>query len=158
MSRFQCETTVNGVVSTVSVEPRTTLADFLRNYLHLKGTKVSCELQVCGTCTVLVDGDPVSSCSYLAVDVHGRDVLTIEGLADEGSLHPIQQAFIEHFAFQCGYCTPGFIMMAKALLEDSPHPSDDEVARYFEGNICRCTGYRPILEAVKSAARSMGGD
>lgn len=157
MGKFQCRTTVNGVVYTVGVEPRTILADFLRNDLHLKGTKVSCELQVCGACTVLVDGDPVSSCSYLAVDVHGLEVVTIEGLAGDGRLHPIQQAFIEHFAFQCGYCTPGFIMMTKALLEDSPDPSDDEISRYLEGNICRCTGYFPILAAVQGAARSIAG-
>jgi aerobic-type carbon monoxide dehydrogenase small subunit (CoxS/CutS family) len=143
---------VNGHSVTDEVEPRLTLAEYLRDRLGLIGTKVSCEMQVCGVCTVLVGGAPVSACTYLAADVDGHEVTTIEGLGREGDLHPLQQAFIDEFATQCGYCTPGFIMMAAALLEVNPHPTRDDVVHYLEGNICRCTGYRPIIDAVISAA------
>lgn len=156
MSNAKVETTVNGRQVSRSISPRLTLAEFLRNDLGLTGTKVSCELQVCGVCTVLVDGLPVSSCTYLAADVDGRRVETIEGLAEDGQLHPIQAAFVENFALQCGYCTPGFVMMAKALLAENPSPSDQEVTEYLEGNICRCTGYVPIVEAVLDAAARLG--
>lgn len=149
---------VNGHRVTREVEPRRMLSDFLREDLGLTGTKVSCGLQVCGVCTVLVDGAPVSSCTYLAVDIDGRDVLTVEGLADAEGLHPLQQAFVDKFALQCGFCTPGFLMMAKALLDQNPDPSEDEVTEYLDGNICRCTGYRPIVEAVLAAARGDRGD
>jgi len=145
-------TTVNGSPLSTRVEPRWTLAELLRDHLRLTGTKVSCEMQVCGACTVLVDGDPVSSCTYLAADVHGRAVTTIEGLAGGQELHPIQQAFVEEFALQCGYCTPGFVMMAKALLDENPSPTTEEVVHHLEGNICRCTGYAPIVAAVLRAA------
>lgn len=148
-------TTVNGVTTSRVVEPRTTLAAYLRDELGLTGTKVSCGLQVCGVCTVLVDGSPVSACTYLAADVDGTDVLTVEGLADENGPHPLQQAFVEHFALQCGFCTPGFLLMAKALLDANPHPTRDEIAAHLEGNICRCTGYLPIVEAVEAAAERM---
>lgn len=155
MTEVAVEATVNGQDVARDLSARLTLAEFLRDHLGLTGTKVSCELQVCGACTVLVDGLPVSSCTYLAVDVDGREVVTIEGLAPEEELHPIQQSFIEHFALQCGYCTPGFVMMAHALLAERPSPTAEEVAEYLEGNICRCTGYRPIVEAILSAgARS----
>lgn len=140
---------VNGTTVARSVEPRLTLADFLRNDLGLTGTKLSCHLQVCGVCTVLVDGAPVSSCTFLAVDADGRDVLTVEGLADQRGLHPLQEAFVEASALQCGYCTPGFLMMAKALLDAEPEPDREQIIRYLDGNICRCTGYRPILDAVE---------
>lgn len=143
---------VNGQRIQRAVEPRTTLAELLRDHLGLTGTKVSCEMQVCGVCTVLVDGRPVSSCTMLAVDSHGTSVLTIEGLACGDELHPVQQAFIDEFAMQCGYCTPGFIMMAVALLSEDPQPSREEVVHYLEGNICRCTGYRSIVDAVLRAA------
>jgi aerobic-type carbon monoxide dehydrogenase small subunit (CoxS/CutS family) len=109
-------------------------------------------MQVCGVCTVLVDGKPVSACSYLAVDVDGATVMTIEGLSDGRDLHPIQQAFVDHFALQCGFCTPGFIMMAKSLLDVDPHPSRETVVDYLDGNICRCTGYEPIIEAILDAS------
>lgn len=145
---------VNGHRVTREVEPRRMLSDFLREDLGLTGTKVSCGLQVCGVCTVLVDGAPVSSCTYLAVDVDGRAVETIEGLSDGERLHPLQEAFVEHFALQCGFCTPGFLMMAKSLLDENPDPTAEEVTDYLEGNICRCTGYRPIIAAVLDAARS----
>lgn len=148
--------TVNGRPITADISPRLTLAEFVRDHLGLTGTKVSCEMQVCGVCTVLVDGSPVSSCTYLAVDVDGRDVLTIEGLATEDGLHPIQQAFVDRFALQCGFCTPGFVLMAKALLDAVDHPTREEVVEQFEGNICRCTGYEPIIGAVLAAADAIG--
>ena len=131
------------------------LAEFLRDQLGLTGTKVSCELQVCGSCTVLVDGKPISSCTYLAADIDRRDVATIEGVATSESLHPIQQAFVDNNALQCGFCTPGFVMATLALLAENPNPDEDEVAHYLEGNICRCTGYQPIIRAVIDAAGRM---
>jgi aerobic-type carbon monoxide dehydrogenase small subunit (CoxS/CutS family) len=150
-------TTVNGAAYSGWVPNRRTLAQFLRDDLGLTGTKVSCELQVCGVCTVLVDGEPVSSCTYLAADVDGRRVETVEGLASGDHLHPLQRAFVENFALQCGFCTPGFLMMAKALLERNPDPSEEEIRDYLDGNICRCTGYRPIVAAVRAAAEEMRG-
>jgi aerobic-type carbon monoxide dehydrogenase small subunit (CoxS/CutS family) len=151
-------TTVNGARVARTVATRTMLAQFLREELGLTGTKVSCELQVCGACSVLVDRSPVSACTYLAVDVDGREVETVEGLGADGRLHPLQQAFIDHFAVQCGFCTPGFLMMAKALLAENPDPDPAEIREYLEGNICRCTGYRPIIEAVQAAAARMRAD
>ena len=132
------------------VEPRSLLADFLREDLAMTGTKVSCELQVCGACTVLVQGRPVSSCTYLTVDADGQEVTTVEGLSNGQELHPLQEAFVACHALQCGFCTPGFLMMAKALLDSEPDPGTPEIKHHLEGNICRCTGYRPILEAVES--------
>ena len=149
------DTRINGANVTRDVEARVTLAEFVRNELGLTGTKLSCELEVCGACTVVVDGNPVSACTSLAVDVDGREVLTIEGLADGDELHPIQRAFIDHFAMQCGFCTPGFILMAKTLLDDNPEPTEEDVVHHMEGNICRCTGYRPIIDAVIDAADRM---
>lgn len=148
---------VNGDAVSRDVPNRLSLAEFLRAELRLIGTKVSCELQVCGVCTVLVDGRPVSACTYLAVDVDGAEVVTIEGLADGERLHPIQQAFIDNFSMQCGYCTPGFILMAMALLDIEPDPSPEVIRDYLEGNICRCTGYRPIVAAVQDAALRLRG-
>ncbi|HVT66222.1 MAG TPA: (2Fe-2S)-binding protein [Trebonia sp.] len=146
-------TTVNGAVVKRDVRARTLLSDFLRDDLGLTGTKVSCDAQVCGTCTVLVDGLPVSACSFLAADTEGRAVTTIEGLADGDELSPVQRAFTECSAMQCGYCTPGFVLAAEALLGDVPNPSDAEIRHALDGNLCRCTGYRPIMEAVRLAAR-----
>jgi carbon-monoxide dehydrogenase small subunit len=144
--------TVNTVERTVRIEPRETLADVLRDRLGLTGTKISCDAQVCGACTVLVDDIPVSACTYLAVDADRRAVRTVEGLDGTGELTPLQQAFIETAAFQCGFCTPGMLMAATALLEDDPAPSRDDVIHGLEGNLCRCTGYAPIIEAVLLAA------
>jgi carbon-monoxide dehydrogenase small subunit len=144
--------TVNTVERTVRIEPRETLADVLRDRLGLTGTKISCDAQVCGACTVLVDDIPVSACTYLAVDADRRAVRTVEGLDGNGELTPLQQAFIETAAFQCGFCTPGMLMAATALLEDDPAPSRDDVIHGLEGNLCRCTGYAPIIEAVLLAA------
>lgn len=147
--------TVNGSEVVHTIPNRLTLAEFLRDWLGLTGTKVSCGMQVCGACTVLIDDVPVSSCTYLAVDIDGAEVLTIEGLAAGEELHPLQQAFIEKFALQCGYCTPGMIMQGVALLEENPDPTPEDIQDYFDGNICRCTGYRPILDAVLTTAESL---
>ena len=147
---------LNGKPWEVECEAQETLAEVLRNRLNLNGTKVSCEVQVCGACTVLVDGLPVSACTQLAYEVRGKNVTTIEGLEKpDGTLHPIQQAFIDEFAFQCGYCTPGMIMSAKALLDENPQPTRDEIIHYMDGNICRCTGYLPIVAAIQRAAEVM---
>ncbi len=140
----------------VDCEAADTLAEVLRNQLNLNGTKVSCEVQVCGACTVLVDKLPVSACTYLAYEARGKNVTTIEGLENaDGSLHPVQQAFIDEFAFQCGYCTPGMIMSAKSLLDENPKPSREEIIHYMDGNICRCTGYVPIVAAIQRAAETI---
>jgi aerobic carbon-monoxide dehydrogenase small subunit len=143
---------VNGQVRDLTIEPRETLADVLRDRLGLSGVKVSCDAQVCGACTVLVEGLPVSGCTYLAIDADGRRVRTVEGLAVDGRLSPLQQAFIDKAAFQCGFCTPGMLMAATALLEEQPDPSRADVIHGLEGNLCRCTGYEPIVEAVLAAA------
>src|SRR2546426_10403501 len=139
----------------IDFEPQETLAEVLRNRCHLTGLKLSCEVQVCGACTALVDGLPVSACTYLAYEARGRRVTTIEGIADGERLHPLQKAFLDEFAFQCGFCTPGMILAAKALLQENPEPTDAEVVSYMDGNLCRCTGYRPILKAIRSAADLM---
>jgi len=150
------EITLNGKPWQVECEPQETLAEVLRNRLNLNGTKVSCEVQVCGACTVLVDGTPVSACTYLAYESRGKSVTTIEGLErPDGTLHPLQQAFIDEFAFQCGYCTPGMIMSAKALLDENPNPTRSEIIHHMDGNICRCTGYVPIVAAIQRAAQVM---
>ncbi len=146
------ELLVNGRPHQLRIEPRETLAEVLRERLALTGTKVSCDVQVCGACTVLVDGLAVSACTFLAVDADGLRVRTVEGLAEDGGLSALQQAFIDHAAFQCGFCTPGMLMAATALLEENPSPSREEVIEALEGNICRCTGYRGIVDAVLAAA------
>ncbi|RLC78895.1 MAG: (2Fe-2S)-binding protein [Chloroflexi bacterium] len=146
---------LNGERVSVEVEPCETLAEVLRNKLGLTGTKIGCEEGECGACTVIVDGKAVTSCIYPAMKVEGARVETIEGLSKGGQLHPIQQAFIEHFAAQCGYCTPGFIMSAKALLDKNPHPSEEEIKEAIAGNLCRCTGYYQIIEAIKAAAEKL---
>ena len=151
------ELTVNGRAVSLEIPPQMTLLDLLRDRLSLNGVKRSCDLQVCGACTILVDGHAVSSCTYLAYEAMGADVLTIEGLADGNTLHPMQQAFIDNGAFQCGFCTPGMILAAKSLLDETPRPSEEKVKEYMEGNICRCTGYRKILEAILDAAGKSGG-
>jgi aerobic-type carbon monoxide dehydrogenase small subunit (CoxS/CutS family) len=145
--------TVNSIDTSRTVPARTMLSDYLRTELGLRGTKVSCEMQVCGACSVLVDGSPVSACTALAADIDGCEVRTVEGLAPgDGTLGHLQAAFVDHFALQCGFCTPGFLMMATALLEENPAPTAEQVAEYLDGNICRCTGYEPIITAVLDAA------
>ncbi|MGP9812740.1 (2Fe-2S)-binding protein [Rhodopseudomonas sp. NSM] len=142
--------TLNGAPQTRSVAPFELLIDFLRDDLGLKGTKRSCDVQVCGACTVLVDGLPMSSCTSLAADIDGKTVVTVEGLAQNGELSRVQQAFVDHAAMQCGFCTPGMVLATTALLAQHPQPTEQEIRHYLRGNICRCTGYIKILEAVKS--------
>ena len=140
--------TVNGREYTGRVEPRLTLADFLRNELDLTGTHLGCEHGVCGACTILVDGEAVRSCLLLAVQADGATLMTVEGLANGDELHPLQAAFQEYHALQCGFCTPGFLMTAYAFLRDNPNPTEAEVRTGIGGNICRCTGYAPIVKAI----------
>ena len=150
---------VNGVMESVYVEPWWTLAKVLREQLGLTGTKVGCEVGECGACTVLVDGKAMRSCLLLAVKAKGKEIITIEGLKGrDGDLHPIQEAFIEHFAVQCGYCTPGMIISSKALLDENPRPTENEIKEGLRGNLCRCTGYTKIIEAVSAAADKMAGN
>ena len=149
--------TVDGVAYTDEVEPRTLLVHYLREQLGKVGTVVGCDTSNCGACTVDMDGRSVKSCSVLAVQADGSEVTTIEGLAREGVLHPMQKAFHEQHGLQCGYCTPGMIMAAYGLLSENPDPSEDEVREGLEGNLCRCTGYQNIVKAVQQAAREMSG-
>jgi carbon-monoxide dehydrogenase small subunit len=142
----------------VSVGGSETLLDCLRNQLGLTGTKKGCDQGDCGACTVLVDGTPVNSCLMLALEAEGRDITTIEGLAKEDGLHPLQEAFISHNAVQCGFCTPGMILTAAALLKENPHPTEREIRHYLQGNLCRCTGYSKIVEAVQAAAQGLSGE
>jgi aerobic carbon-monoxide dehydrogenase small subunit len=144
--------TVNGAPREADVEPRRLLAYFLREDLGLKGTNVGCDTSSCGSCTVLIDGESVKSCTVLAVQADGREVTTIEGLAADGELHPIQQAFHEQHALQCGFCTPGFVLAIHSLLNENPNPSEEEIRLGLEGNLCRCTGYENIVRAVQAAA------
>ena len=145
---------VNRETHELLIHPYRILADALRDDLHLTGTKLSCNEGACGSCTVLLDGAPVRSCLLLAVDVAEREITTIEGLASDGKLHPVQEAFVEHCAIQCGFCTPGMILTAKALLDKNPHPTDEEIRNAISGNICRCTGYAKIVEAIKAASEA----
>ncbi len=144
------EVTVNGTKHELSIEPRETLLELIREHLDLTGAKLGCDQQVCGTCTVLLDGLPVSSCSVLGVDAEGCEVLTIEGLASNGELHPIQQAFIDTGAFQCAFCTPGMILAVKALKDQLPAPSEEQIRHFLAGNICRCGCHMEILEVARS--------
>lgn len=146
---------VNGKDYTVRVEPRRTLADTLRDECGLTGTNSGCEHGVCGSCTVLVDGEPVRSCLMFAIQAQGKKIRTIEGLADGDKLHPLQQAFIDHHGLQCGFCTPGFLMLAVGALEREPDISDEDLLEVLSSNLCRCTGYQNILKAVRAAAAQM---
>ena len=146
---------VNGEDVDAVVKDNLTLLDFLRDQLCLTGTKKGCEQGECGACTVLLDGKPVNSCCTLAVECGGHKVVTIEGIAQNGQLHPLQKQFIEKWAMQCGYCTPGMIMSAKALLDVNPHPTELEIREAIEGNLCRCTGYAKIVEAIQAAVAEM---
>jgi len=146
---------INGEPYEVRVKSNITLLDLLRDELGLTGTKRGCETGECGACTVLLEGKPVNSCLVLAVEANGKDVLTIEGLAKDDKLHPLQEAFIKEGAVQCGYCTPGMIMSAKALLDENPNPTEEEVKKAIAGNLCRCTGYVKIVKAILAAAEKM---
>jgi carbon-monoxide dehydrogenase small subunit len=152
---MQISVAVDGVSYTDDVEPRTLLVQYLRYGLGKTGTLVGCDTSSCGSCTVLLDGLSVKSCTLLAVQADGHEVTTIEGLASDGQLHPVQQAFHESHALQCGFCTPGMIMQAASLLQENPDPSDREIRDGLEGNLCRCTGYQNIVKAVRQAARSL---
>ena len=143
---------VNGVAREADVEPRTLLAYFLREALGLTGTNVGCDTSSCGSCTVLLDGESVKSCTVLAVQADGREITTIEGMATDGQMHPIQEAFHRNHGLQCGYCTPGMIMAAVTLLQDNPTPSEREIREGISGNFCRCTGYQHIVNAIQNAA------
>jgi aerobic-type carbon monoxide dehydrogenase small subunit (CoxS/CutS family) len=153
--RHDIELSVNGKAYRRGVEARMLLSDFLRHELQLAGTHVGCEHGVCGACTVLLDGLPVRSCLMLAVQANGHELTTIEGLAVGDRLHPIQQAMHEHHGLQCGYCTPGILMTMRAFLEENPTPSEEEVREALSGNLCRCTGYQNIVDAMLAAAQAM---
>jgi carbon-monoxide dehydrogenase small subunit len=152
---MRIQITVNGAKRSFDVEPNTLLLNLLRDEMSLTGTKYGCGIGECGACTVLMDGEAVLACMILAVDADGRRVDTIEGLADGSEPHPIQQAYLDEGAVQCGYCTPGFIMSTKALLDENPAPTEAEIREYLNGNLCRCTGYVNIVKAVQRAAEAM---
>jgi carbon-monoxide dehydrogenase small subunit len=149
--------TVNGVAREAEVEPRTLLVYFLRESLGLTGTNVGCDTSSCGSCTVLLDGESVKSCTLLAVQAEGREITTIEGIANDGQMHPIQDAFHRNHGLQCGYCTPGMIMAAAGFLQENPNPTDEQVRESLEGNLCRCTGYQNIVKSILDAAGTMSG-
>ena len=148
---------VNGVDHHDEVEPRLLLVHYLRDLLGLTGTHIGCETSICGACTVLLDGQAVKSCTVFAVQADGANITTIEGLAANGQLHPVQEGFWEHHGLQCGYCTPGMIIAATQLIDRNPNPSRDEIRHGLEGNLCRCTGYQHIVEAVEYAAKKASG-
>lgn len=149
--------TINGAETSADIEPRTLLVDFIRTDAGLTGTHIGCDTTSCGACTVLLDGVPVKSCTLFAVQANGRSVQTVEGLKQDGSLHPIQAAFKDSHGLQCGFCTPGMMMVGKALLEENASPSDDDVRWAISGNLCRCTGYVNIVKAIQSAAAATNG-
>ena len=149
---MQIRVTVNGTAHDDDVEPRTLLVHYVRETLGLTGTNVGCDTSSCGACSLHLDGEAVKSCTVLAVQADGSEVTTIEGLADDGEMHPMQQAFMENHGLQCGYCTPGMVMAATSLLDENPHPTEREVRDGLEGNLCRCTGYHNIVKAVLACA------
>jgi carbon-monoxide dehydrogenase small subunit len=155
IQRIPIRFTINGHEQQLAVEPHETLIELIRDRLGLTGTKKSCDMQVCGACTVLLDGRPVSACTMLAFEARNADLLTIEGMAQGDVLHPIQEAFIEQSGFQCGFCTPGMILATKALLDENPTPDENEIKHYMRGNICRCTGYKRILESIVAASNRL---
>jgi carbon-monoxide dehydrogenase small subunit len=156
MDKIDITLDVNGAAHEVSVEPRRTLADVIRDDCGLTGTHLGCEHGICGACTVLVDGAPVRSCLMFAVQASGKKIRTVEGLAQGATLHPLQEAFIAHHGLQCGFCTPGFLMLAVGVLEQKPHLDDEELLDALSSNLCRCTGYENIVKAVRAAAAQMG--
>jgi carbon-monoxide dehydrogenase small subunit len=157
MSNVTIEVVVNNQLHRMEVPARRLLSDFIRDDLFLTGTKRGCETGVCGACSVLVDGEVVKSCLSLAVQANGHEITTVEGLAPDGVLHPVQEAFVENGGFQCGYCTPGFLMAAIAILNEIPSPTEEQVRAGLSGNLCRCTGYVGIVESIMAAAEKMRG-
>ena len=155
MPEMRIEAIVNGRKIARGAQPHQRLLDFLRDDLHLTGTKDGCGAGECGACSILLDGKVVKSCLQLAVQADGREIITIEGLAKDGELNPMQEAFVKNYAFQCGYCTPGMVMTSHALLQNNPSPSDEEIRKALAGNLCMCTGYVQIVDAVKEAAKVM---
>ena len=153
----QVSMTVNGKMRKAHVEPRMLLVHFLREQLNLTGTHVGCDTSQCGACTVVLDGDPVKSCTLLAVQADGGEILTVEGLRQNGAFHPIQQGFWDEHGLQCGFCTPGMIMSAAQLLQRYPKPTEEQIRHQLEGNLCRCTGYHNIVKAIQHAAETMAG-
>ncbi len=158
MAMIPTTITVNGQTRERSVEPRRLLVHYLREDLGLTGSHVGCETSQCGACTVVLNGQVVKSCTVLAVQADGGSVMTIEGLAPNGGLHPLQEGFWEEHGLQCGYCTPGMIMSAYGLLQDNPHPSEGEIRHALHGNLCRCTGYQHIVKSIQYAAEKMAGE
>jgi carbon-monoxide dehydrogenase small subunit len=150
--------TVNGETYTTEIEPRLLLVHFLREVLGLTGTHFGCDTTSCGCCTVLLDGLPIKSCTYFAVMADGHEVMTVEGMSLASELHPVQQGFHEEHGLQCGFCTPGMMLVAKALLEENPNPTEDEIRWAISGNLCRCTGYQNIVKAIKWAAHKIGSE
>jgi aerobic carbon-monoxide dehydrogenase small subunit len=157
MSTVAIEVIVNGQLHRVDVPARRLLSDFIRDDLFLTGTKRGCETGVCGACSVLMDGEVVKSCLSLTVQADGHEITTVEGLSQEGNLHPVQEAFMENGGFQCGYCTPGFLMASIAILNETPSPTEEQVRAGLSGNLCRCTGYVGIVESIMAAAEKMRG-
>ncbi len=154
-NKVEITVTINGAEYRRAVEPRLLLSDFLRHELRLTGTHVGCEHGVCGACTILFDGDPVRSCLMFAVQANGHDIMTVEGLGTPDNLHPLQAAFMEKHALQCGFCTPGFLMSLKPFLEENPSPTPTEIREALSGNLCRCTGYENMIDAVELAAENL---
>jgi len=155
MKKVKINTTINNRRYELSVSPNQTLLHFLREELGLTGTKCGCEIGECGACTVLLNGDAVNSCLVLVPQIDGKEVLTVEGLAKDGKLHPLQESFMNHDAIHCGFCTPGMLMSAKALLEKNPNPNEKEIRTAISGNLCRCTGYVQIVEAINYASEKI---
>lgn len=158
MKTIRVTTTVNGEAYTRDVPVNMTLVEFIREELHLNGTKEGCDEGECGACTILFDGRPFNSCLVLAAEANGHEITTIEGLSHDGRLHPIQEAFVEVGAVQCGYCTPGMILSAKAVLDEFPNPTEEQIRTGIEGNICRCTGYNRIVAAIQLAAKKLAAN
>jgi carbon-monoxide dehydrogenase small subunit len=155
MKQVEITLKVNGIRYTVDVKPQRTLVEVLRETLGLMGTKKSCNEGECGACTLLMDGKPVASCLVLAIDAQGKEILTIEGLSQGENLHPIQEAFLKHGGIQCGFCTPGMVMSAKAFLDEHPKPTETEVRKAISGNLCRCTGYQQIVDSIMAGSQMM---
>lgn len=158
MKNIEISFVINGKKKEMAISPNTTLLELLRDHFGLTGTKNGCEAGECGACTVLLDGRPVYACLVLAPKVDGKEIITIEGIGEEGKLHPVQKAFLTHGAVQCGFCTPGMILAAKALLDENPYPSREEIEDAISGNLCRCTGYLQIVKAIEASGKGGKGE